>query len=257
MLCGASPTEEFTEHKKKTFICPIIDIAAMDKEISEIIIKAVMDGSEDAARKAAEEALKANVEPLDAIKNGFAKGMEIIGKKFSTFEIFLPEVLLAADAVKAGIAVLTPHITAGKMKEILKGKVVIGTVWGDIHDIGKNIVATMLEVAGFAIHDLGGDVRVKDFVRKAEEVKADIIAMSCLLSPSMFYQKDVIDYLKAANTRDKYYIIIGGGPITPEWAVEIGADGWGKYADDGVVICKRFVEEAPQRPLPNPICVGV
>ncbi len=229
----------------------------MKPEISEKLIKSVIDGNENAAREAAQEALKANVDPLDAIKNGFAKGMEIVGKKFSTFEIFLPEVLLAADAVKAGIAVLTPHLTAGKLSEIFKGKVVIGTVFGDIHDIGKNLVATMLEVAGFEIYDLGGDVKSSEFIRKAEEVKADIIAMSCLLSPSMFYQKDVVTYLNDSNARSKYYIIIGGGPTTPEWAKEIGTDGWGKYADDGVEVCKRFMTEHLPRPLKSPIFMGV
>lgn len=145
----------------------------MSDEILEKLANAVMAGDEEAAKKAAQEAIDAKIDPLDAIKKGLSKGMEVIGKKFANFEVFLPEVMLAADAMKAGIEVLKPHISADRISERSKGRVVIGTVYGDIHDIGKNLVATMLEVARYEVHDLGNDVPPKKFLDKAREVKCE------------------------------------------------------------------------------------
>jgi len=212
-------------------------------ELLERLTKVVIDGDEEAAKKAAEEAIAAKINPLIAIKEGLAKGMNVVGKKFHDFEIFLPEVLLAAEAMRAAIGVIKPHLTKEEIKSALAGKVVVGTVFGDIHDIGKNLVATMLEVAGFEVIDLGRDVPVKQFIDKAKEINADIIAMSCLLSPSMIYQKDVIDYLKDIGDRDKCWIMVGGAAVTPEWTAEIGADGWGRHAEDGVEVGKILVEK--------------
>ena len=224
------------------------------QEIWERLAKAVMEGDEKEAKKAAQEAIKAGINPFDAIKNGLSRGMEIIGKKFSNFEVYLPEVMLAADAMKAGIEVLKPYISADELKESSRGKVVIGTVFGDIHDIGKNLVATMLEVAGYEVHDLGNDVPPKKFVDKMREVNADIIAMSCLLTPSMYYQKDVIELLRDAGLRDKVWVMVGGAPITPEWTMEIGADGWGRHADDAVVVANLLMEKGKE--LTRPVVRG-
>lgn len=218
----------------------------MSSEIFEKLAKSIMEGNEDLARKAALEALEAKIEPLEAIKNGFAKGMEIVGKKFHNFEIFLPEVILAADAMKAGLEVLRPKMSAESMVKAYRGKVVIGTVFGDIHDIGKNLVAVMLEAGGFEVHDLGTDCPSTKFVEKAKEVKADIIAMSSLMVTSMYYQKEVIDYLKDMGERDKYWIMVGGGPVTPEWTKEIGADGYGKFADDAVEVARILIENGKE-----------
>ncbi len=219
-------------------------------EILDKLAKTVMDGDEEGARKAAEEAIAARLDPLNAIKNGFAKGIEIIGKKFHNFEIFLPEVILAADAMKAGIAVLRPHMSAETIAKSVKGKVVIGTVYGDIHDIGKNLVAVMLEAGGFEVYDLGSDVASVKFVEKAKEVKADIIAMSSLMVTSMYYQKEVLDFLRDAGTRDNYWALVGGGPITPEWTSQIGADGYGKFSDDAVAIANLLMEKGDQVKTP-------
>jgi corrinoid protein of di/trimethylamine methyltransferase len=228
-----------------------------ETKILDSLCKAVIDGDEVFAKKLAEESITKGIDPLLAIKEGLAKGIAVIGEKFSNFEVFLPEVMLAADAMKIAMDVLIPTISKERLDEARPGVVVIGTVYGDIHDIGKNLVAAMLSVAGFEVNDLGGDVPVKTFIEKAKELKADIIAMSCLLSPSMFYQKGVIKYLRDAGIRKDYYVIVGGGPITPEFAKEIGADGWGKYSDDGVEVCKRFMKESLPRPLKEPIIMGV
>lgn len=226
----------------------------MSNEILEKLAKAVMAGDEDSAKKAAQEAIDAKVDPIDAIKNGLSKGMEVIGKKFADFEVYLPEVMLAADAMKAGIGVLRPHISADRMSESQKGKVVIGTVYGDIHDIGKNLVATMLEVAHYEVHDLGNDVPPKKFLEKAKEVDANIIGMSSLLTPSMYYQKDVIDLLKDMGLREKTWVMVGGSPITPEWTKEIGADGWGRHADDAVEVANLLIDKG--KDLAKPVVKG-
>ena len=225
-------------------------------KILEDLSNSVINGDEEAAKKAAMEALEAGLDPIKAINEGLSKGMEVVGDRFSRSEIYLPEVMIAADAIKASLAILKPKIMESRRSEVNRGKVVIGTVFGDIHDIGKNLVATMLSVSGFEVHDLGCDVAVQKFIEKAEEVNADIIAMSSLLTPSKIYQKDVIKYLEDKGTRGKYYIIVGGGPITPDWVKEIGADGWGKYSEDAVTLCKRLVEEKPSKPLAEPVLVG-
>ena len=220
------------------------------KKILEKLAKAVIDGDEESAKKVAEEALKAKIDPVLAIKGGLTKGIEIVGKKFHDFEVFLPEVILAADAMKAAAAVLKPHIAAERAAEVMRGKAVIGTVRGDIHDIGKNLVAAMLEVAGFEVHDIGTDCPSTKFIEKAKEVGADIIGMSSLMVTSMYYQKEVIDYLKDMNERDKYWVMIGGGPITPEWAIKIGADGYGRFSDDAVEVANTLMEKGKEVKLP-------
>lgn len=224
-------------------------------EILNKLAKAVLESNEIGAKRAAEEAIAEGIDPLEAIQEGLAKGMSVIGEKFEKLEVFLPQVMLGAEAMKAAMDVLLPKIAPENLAKARLGKVVIGTVSGDIHDIGKNLVATLLSVAGFEVHDLGSDVPAKKFVEKAEEIEADIIALSCLLTPSMFFQKDVISYLNDMGVRDKYYIILGGGAITPEWVGEIRADGWGKYAEDAVKVCKLLITERPSR-LGEPLIIG-
>jgi trimethylamine corrinoid protein len=209
--------------------------------VTEKLKEAIRIGSEKDAREMAEKFVEQGGDPLAAISEVTVL-MQEIGDKFSRFEIFLPEVILAADAVKEALAVLTAKIPEEKKREIRRGKVVIGTVFGDIHDIGKNLVATMLQVAGFEVVDLGADVPSGRFVDEAEKVKADIIAMSSLITPSMIYQKDVIDQLQDMGVRSRYRIMVGGAPVTPQWAERISADGWGKYAEDAVEVAKILME---------------
>jgi len=226
----------------------------MKEEILERLSNAIINSDEEAAKKAAVDALKAEIDPMVAITDGLNKGMDVIGERFRKFEIFLPNVMLAADAMKAAVAVLRPHIKPERMTESVRGKVVIGTIFGDVHDIGKNLVAVMLELAGFEVHDLGCDVQPMKFIDKAEEIGANIIAMSSLLTPCMFYHKDVIISLKDMGNREKYWIMVGGGAITPEWAEEIGADGWGRNANDAVEVAKILMKQG--REVKRPVVIG-
>jgi corrinoid protein of di/trimethylamine methyltransferase len=218
-------------------------------QILDKLYNAVIEGDETLARKATDEAISSGIDPVTIVQKGLSKGMDVIGERFRKMEIFLPQVILAADAMKAGMAVLKPLLTSD-MGNIIKGNVVAGTVFGDIHDIGKNFVVAMLEAAGYEVNDLGCDVPPKKYVEKAVEANSNLIALSCLLSPSMYYQKDVIKLLKDMNLREKYYVMVGGGPITPSWAEEIEADGYGRLADHAVMICNELMENGAEASKP-------
>jgi len=207
------------------------------------LTNAVICGDEKAARKAAENVVSTGIDPLSAIKEGLMKGMSIVGEKWQRFEIYLPDVMLAAEAAKATMAVLKPKIVKEKMAEMKVGTVVIGTILGDIHDIGKTLVAMMLEVAGFEVHDLGRDVSPQKFIEKAKELDADIIAISTLMSPCIVSIEDVITDLKNMGDRHKYWIIIGGAATSPDWAKKIAADGYGRTSGDAVRVAKILVEK--------------
>ncbi|HDM92772.1 MAG TPA: cobalamin-binding protein [Candidatus Korarchaeota archaeon] len=208
------------------------------------LAQAVIDGDEDKAREFAKKAIEAGIEPLCAIKEGLMTGMKVVGDKFARLEIYLPEVLLAADAMKAALEILEPLVVKEEKEKITLGKVVIGTIQGDIHDIGKNIVAMLLKANGFEVYDLGRDVPVDEFINKAEEVGADIIAVSTLLSTSMPYMEDLIRLLKDRGLREKYKVMVGGGPVTREFAEEIGADGYGDNAEEAVEVAKKLLGRA-------------
>ncbi|MFZ5639472.1 MAG: glycine betaine-specific corrinoid protein MtgC [Bacillota bacterium] len=210
-------------------------------EIFEEIKEAVIDGDEDLAEELAQRVLDESVNPVEAVQQGFIKGIEEIGNSWKAGEAFLPDVMMAADAMKAGLAVLETAIAelGGSGEE--KGKIVLGTVHGDIHDIGKNIVGALLTAAGFKVYDIGIDQTAEAFVAKAEEVGANIIAASALLTTTMGAQKDLVEYLTEKNMREKYKVIIGGGPTSKGWADEIGADGWAETADEAVELCKSML----------------
>ncbi len=205
------------------------------------LAESVIEGDEDRAREFAKKAVDAGIPPLTAIKEGLMRGMKVVGDRFARLEIFLPEVLLAADAMKAALDILEPLIVKEEREKLTLGKVVIGTVQGDIHDIGKNIVAMLMKANGFEVYDLGRDVPIDEFINKAEEVGADIIAISTLLSTSMPYMEDVIRLLKDRGLREKYKVMVGGGPVTREFAEEIGADGYGDNAEEAVEVAKRLI----------------
>ncbi len=225
------------------------------EELIEKLHNAIVAGDDVNSRKIAEEIIAAGINPLEAIKKGATPALEIVGEKFASGEFFLPNIILAADAMKACMAVFKRKITAQKLSDISLGKVVIGTTFGDIHDLGKNLVSVMLSVAGFEVYDLGNDVPPKVFVDKAIEVDSAIIAMSTLITSSMYYQKDVINYLKDMGIRDKYFIVVGGGCITPEWTIEIEADGWARHADEAVKLCKILVSGKSRPPLSRPCII--
>ena len=164
--------------------------------------------------------------------------------------------MLAGEALNVALAILRPKIMDKKAAEISKGKVVLGTVFGDVQDIGKNLVSIYLSVAGYEVFDIGVAVITQDFVKKAEELRASIIGLSCLISPSMYYQRDVIELLKAMGIREKYHVIVGGATITPEWAEEIESDGYAEYCVDAAKLCDKLIKSGKTPGMGKPIVVG-
>jgi dimethylamine corrinoid protein len=187
------------------------------------------------------KSLEAGIEPLDIIENGLLPGLNTIGELFENEEIFLPELMRSAQIFQEAMALLQPKIREmGKVVK-KKGTVVIGTVKGDMHYIGKNIVKLLMETSGFEVHDLGVDVDPFKFIVKADEVNADMIALSALLTTTLIGQKDLIEALKGQGKREKYKVLLGGGAVTKAWADEIGADGYAQNAYGAVELAKSFV----------------
>ncbi|MEM2897509.1 MAG: corrinoid protein [Candidatus Bathyarchaeia archaeon] len=203
-------------------------------EILEKLRTSVINGDTEAAEVAAKEAIDSGIDPLEAIEVGLSKGIREVGDKFEKLELFLSDMMIAAEAMSRAVEILEKNLPE-KDTRASKGAVVIGTVEGDIHDIGKNIVIALLKANGFKVYDLGKDVPSGKFVEKAEEVNANIIGLSALLSSTMIKQEEVISILKDLKLRDKYIVIVGGAPVTEEWAKKIGADAYGKNANDGVL----------------------
>jgi corrinoid protein of di/trimethylamine methyltransferase len=203
-------------------------------------IRSVLDGDGDAAARVANAVIAQGLNPVEIISQGFAEGMIAVGDLFASEKYALPEVLLSADAMQAALDLLSPHIPREEVKKKL-GTVVIGTVQGDIHDIGKRIVATMLEVYGFEVHDLGRDVPLEDFIQKAMEVDADIVAASALMTTTMVAQKLLHEALQEAGIRDSVKLMVGGAAVTQEWADQIGADGYAEEVTEAVKKAKQLV----------------
>jgi len=203
--------------------------------------KAVEEFSTEHARAAAELALSSGVDPVEAIEKGLSKGVQEVGKKFAEGEAFLPELIMAAEAMKAGVEILRPAMVARNLRRQSLGTLVIGTVRGDIHDIGKNIVAAISETAGFNVVDLGTDVGPEHFATKAKETSAKIVAMSTLLTVTTPEQKNSIDALSQEGVRQNVKVVVGGAAVTSNWADEIGADGYSDNAAEAVELFKRLV----------------
>jgi len=203
--------------------------------------QSVIDGDADAAATLARRALDLGLDPLAAINEGFVPGVDFVGAQFACGEMFLPDLVQAGEAMKAAVAALEPEMQRRGTERRTLGRVVIGTVKGDIHEIGKTLVATMLAANGFEVHDLGVDVPVEVFAEKAREVNADIVGVSALLTTTMMGQRDVLRALGAANLRPRVRVLVGGAPVTPGWAQEIGADGYGADAIGAVAAAKRLV----------------
>jgi len=190
-----------------------------------------------------DDALRQDLEPIDIVEKGLTPGMREIGEMFRRYEVYLPEMMMAAETWEQAMQVLDPRIAASTGDRRAVGRVVIGTVKDDIHSLGKNIVITMLKASGFEVLDLGIDVAASTFAIKAEEVDADVIAVSALMTTTMPQQRDVIEHLEARGVRDKFYVLVGGGVTTQGWADEIGADGYGETAGDAVALALDAVAE--------------
>lgn len=203
--------------------------------------RSILDGDPDRAAALAREAIARAVPPLDAIRRGFVPGLDEVGEGFGKGEFFLPDLVMAGEAMKAATAVLEPELQkSGARREIL-GRVVLGTVRGDIHEIGKTLVSTMLSAAGFEVHDVGVDVPAEVFADAARDLQADIVGLSALLTTTMIAQRDVVETLDARGLRPAVRVIVGGAPVTHAWADEIGADGYGEDAVAAVTLARSLV----------------
>lgn len=213
----------------------------MTTELFKAMAQSIIDGDSEAAEQLASQAIEQGIDPLEAINQGFVMGVNHVGSEFACGNAFLPELVMAGEAMKTAVSTLEPEMARlGTSREVL-GRVVIGTIHGDIHDIGKTLVGTMLSAAGFQVYDLGVDVPVEKLVAKAREVNADIIGVSALLTTTMVRQRDVVEALEDMGMRPQVKVMVGGAPVTKEWVAEIGADGYSEDAIGAVAVAKQLV----------------
>jgi corrinoid protein of di/trimethylamine methyltransferase len=211
----------------------------MSEELYKQMAQSILDGEEDVAAELAQKALDAGIDPLAAITEGYMPGVNEVGDSFACGQAFLPELVMAGEAMKAAIAVLEPAMKAAGTERKMLGKVVLATVEGDIHEIGKSLVGTMLTSSGFDVYDLGVDVSTADILAKAEEVNADIVGLSALLTTTMVKQKEVIDEITRRGMKVK--VMVGGAPVTKEWVHKIEADGYSEDAIGAVNVAKELM----------------
>ena len=202
--------------------------------VFERMKQAIVEGNRAEAESLAREAVRAGLNPQETIEKGYVPGIRRVGELWEEGEYFLPELVSSAESMKAAMSVLQSEL-GGAGGTTGKGRLVIGTIEGDIHDIGKNLVASMLQANGFEVHDLGADVKLEKFLEKAEEVGADGVCLSALLTTTMLGQRRFIQMIKARNLDGRFKVMVGGAPVTRKWAEEIGADG---YAENAVAAVK-------------------
>ena len=203
------------------------------------LYEAVVNGDAKTARDVTEQALAAGTNPMDLITNYMVPAMDEVGKRFECEDYFVPELLLSARAMKGSLNLLRPLLAAQGSQPV--GRVVIGTVKGDLHDIGKNLVGSMLEGGGFEVIDLGADVAPEKFIEAVREKGANIVALSALLTVTMPAMRTTIEALKQAGVREQVKVMVGGAPVTPQFAEEIGADGYSDNASAAVGLARKFV----------------
>jgi len=213
----------------------------MSDALFELMKQAVIEGDPEAAAELSRRAVREGMNPLEAIHRGFVPGLNLVGEQFEQGEMFLPDLVLAGEAMKAATAVLEPEIRRAGASRETRGTVLLGTVQGDIHEIGKTLVGTMLSATGFEVIDLGVDVSSDHFAIKAKEVCADLVGVSALLTTTMAGQKDVVEALARHGLRPRVKVMVGGAPVTESWAREIGADGYGKDALAAVALAKSLL----------------
>jgi len=213
----------------------------MSNEIFEKLAQAVIEGEPEDAEALAKQALEQGVDPLECINQGLMKGIQKVGEYFSKGEYFLPELIIGAEAMKSALDVLEP-VLKGDQKREVAGRIVLGTVEGDLHEIGKTLVGTMLTANGFQVIDIGVNCKPADFIASIQENKAEIVGASALLTTTMLQQKKLIEALTEAGLRDKVKVMIGGAPVTENYAREIGADGYAEDAISAVDLAFRLID---------------
>ena len=216
----------------------------MSEELLKAMAQSIIDGESEIAADLARQSIEAGMDPLESITKGYVVGVRQVGETFACGEVFLPELVMAGEAMKAAIAVLEPELKKkGASREIL-GKVILATVEGDIHEIGKSLVGTMLTASGFEVFDLGVNVPTETILQKAEELQPDIIGLSALLTTTMIRQKEVIEALDRKGLRQQTKVMIGGAPVTSDWVKKIGADGYSEDAIGAVNTAKLLLDAA-------------
>ena len=215
----------------------------MSEELLKAMAQSIIDGEAEIAADLAKQALEAGMNPLDAITKGYMPGVNDVGDSFACGNVFLPELVMAGEAMKAAIAVLEPELKKAGTKRDILGKVVLATVEGDIHEIGKSLVGTMLTAAGFEVYDLGVNVPADKIMAKVEEVDADIVGLSALLTTTMVRQKEVIEAMDKKGMRNKTRVMVGGAPVTSDWVQKIEADGYSEDAIGAVNTARNLMKE--------------
>ncbi len=213
----------------------------MTEQLFSQMTQSIIDGDSELSAQLAEQALRQGVDPLEAITRGYVPGINQIGQEYADGNAFLPELVMSGEAMKSAVALLEPEMTRRGTHRQMLGRIVLGTVEGDIHEIGKSLVGTMLTAAGFEVFDLGVDVPVAKIIGKAIEVNADIIALSALLTTTMVKQREVIDELEKEGLRGRFRVIVGGAPVTRDWVQKIKADGYSEDAIGAVNLAKSLV----------------
>ncbi|MGQ9721501.1 MAG: cobalamin B12-binding domain-containing protein [Candidatus Jordarchaeum sp.] len=211
-----------------------------EKEILQRLSNSIINLDIEGVKQACEDALAQGIPPIKAVTEGMAQGMDIVGQKYENQEYYLAELVMAGEVMKEGMKVLEPYLKDAEVKRL--GKVVVGTVQGDLHDIGKNIFATLLEASGFDVVDLGANVSTNKFVEVVRDQKPKILGLSALLTITMVELGNVVKELENADLRNQVKVIVGGAPLTEDYAKKIGADAYAPDAVAGVNICKKWVE---------------
>ena len=214
---------------------------ALREELHKVLSDGVVNFEEEKVKEAAQRVVDEGLDAYDAVMNGLAAGMEIVGDLYDKHEYFVPELLMAADALYAGLDILKPHLKLDDVDQRMKGQVVIGTVQGDVHDIGKNLIKMMFEVAGFTVHDLGRDVPLEKFAEEQMRTDSEIVALSAMMTTTMMGMKKVVQMIKEKNPDVK--IMLGGAPLTGDIAKLFGADGYAESAGNAVQEAIKMISQ--------------
>ena len=215
----------------------------MSEELLAKMEKAIVEGNKEEAEQLARESIEKKIDLNEVIDKGYMPGIQKVGDLWESGEYFLPELITSAEAMKAAMAVLQPELEKAQIATKSQGKVVIGTVEGDIHDIGKSLVASMLSANGFDVIDLGADVKLEEFIEKAETENADFVCLSALLTTTMLGQKKVVELLEEKNLSNRFMVLVGGAPVNQKWADDIRANGYAENAMTAVKVAKKLMEK--------------